>query len=100
MSSDRLDWKIGTQPGLTMSISMSVSWSGRWMTMLSGEWFGPCHARSMRSPPISSVRWSPKVSSFGGRAGSSSRSSKRRVSSWPIRVAFLSKSEAAPTWSA
>ena len=24
--------------------------------MLSGEWFGPCQARSMRSPPISRVR--------------------------------------------
>jgi hypothetical protein len=83
-----------------MSISISASWSGRWMMMLSGEWLGPCQARSMRSPPISSVRRSWNVSSFGGLAGSSSRSSSRRVSSCPMRVAFLSNSEAAPTWSA
>jgi hypothetical protein len=25
-----------------MSTSMSVSWSGRWMKMLSGEWLVPC----------------------------------------------------------
>ena len=61
--------------------------------MLSGEWLGPCQARSMRSPPISSVRRSPKVSSFGGRAGSSSRSSSCRVSSCPMRVTFLSNSD-------
>jgi hypothetical protein len=33
-------------------------------------------------------------------AGSASRWSKRRVSSWPIRVTFLSKNEDAPIWSA
>ncbi len=37
--------------------------------MLSGEWLGPCQARSIRSPPISSVRRSPNVSSLGGLAG-------------------------------
>src|SRR6266566_3186687 len=68
MSSVRFDWKTGAQPGLTMSISISASWLGRWMMMLSGEWFAPNQARSMRSPPISSVRWSWNVSSFGGRA--------------------------------
>ena len=35
-----------------------------------------------------------------GRAGSSSRSSSRRVSSWPMRLTFLSNSDDAPTWSA
>src|SRR6266542_2712810 len=79
MSSVRLEMYTGAQPGLTMSISISASWSGRWMTMLSGEWLAPCQARSMRSPPISSVRRSWNVSSFGGLAGSSSRSSRRRV---------------------
>src|SRR5919204_6728008 len=59
-----------------MSISINVSWSGRWMMMLSGEWLAPCQARSIRSPPISSVRRSWNVSSLGGRAGSLSRSSK------------------------
>src|SRR6516225_12450163 len=49
------------------------------MMMLSGEWFAPCQARSMRSPPIWSVQLSWNVSSFGGRAGSSSRSSSRRA---------------------
>ena len=48
-----------------MSISISVSWSGRWMMMLSGEWLAPCQARSIRSPPISRVRRSWNVSSFG-----------------------------------
>ena len=43
--------------------------------MLSGEWLGPWKARSIRSPPISRVRLSWNVSSFGGLAGSSSRSS-------------------------
>jgi hypothetical protein len=52
-----------------MSISTSVSWSGRWMTMLSGEWLGPCQARSIRSPPISRVRLSWNVSSFGCGGG-------------------------------
>ena len=33
--------------------------------MLSGEWLAPCQARSIRSPPISSVRRSWNVSSFG-----------------------------------
>ena len=42
--------------------------------MLSGEWLGPWKARSIRSPPISRVRLSWKVSSFGGLAGSLSRS--------------------------
>src|SRR2546429_7179801 len=56
-----------------MSISISVSWSGRWMMMLSGEWLAPCQARSIRSPPIASVRRSWKVSSFAGLAGSPSR---------------------------
>ena len=68
--------------------------------MLSGEWFVPCQARSMRSPPISSVRRSPNVSSFGGLAGSLSRSNSFRVSSCPMRVTFLSNNDAAPTWSA
>ncbi len=36
--------------------------------MLSGEWFVPCQASSMRSPPISSVRRSWKVSSGAGLA--------------------------------
>jgi hypothetical protein len=40
------------------------------------------------------------VSSFGGLAGSSSRSSTRRVSSCPMRITFLSNSEDAPAWSA
>ena len=42
---------MGTQPALTTSIIISVSWSGKWMKMLSGEWFGPCQANSTRSPP-------------------------------------------------
>ena len=48
----------------------------------------------------SSVRRSWKVSSFGGLAGSSSRSSSRRVSSCPMRATFLSNSDDAPAWSA
>ncbi len=68
--------------------------------MLSGEWFAPCQASSMRSPPISSVRVSWKVSSFGGLAGSPSRSNSLRVSSCPMRVTFLLNSDDAPTWSA
>src|ERR1700741_305668 len=56
-----------------MSMSIIVSWSGRWMRMLSGEWLEPCHARSIRSPPISRVRRSWKVSSLGWRAASLSR---------------------------
>src|SRR5215472_16492747 len=32
-----------------MSTSMSVSWSGKWMKMLSGEWLEPCQASSIRS---------------------------------------------------
>src|SRR5438445_643271 len=70
------------------------------MMMLSGEWLAPCQARSIRSPPISSVRRSSNVSSFGGRAGSSSRSSRRRVSSCPMRATFLSNRNDAPPWSA
>src|SRR5205807_1032242 len=50
-------WGLETsaEPGLTMSISISASSSGRWMKMLSGEWLEPCQASSMRSPPISAV---------------------------------------------
>src|SRR3982074_3402103 len=66
------------------------------MMMLSGEWLAPCQARSIRSPPISRVRRSWNVSSFGGLAGSSSRSRRRRVSSCPMRVTFLSNKEDAP----
>src|SRR6478736_1073840 len=51
-----------------MSTSIIVSWPGRWMRMLSGEWLGPSQERSIRSPPISSVRLSWNVSSFGRRA--------------------------------
>src|SRR6267142_606727 len=63
MSSDRLTTNTGTQPTFTMSAIISVSCSGKWMRMLSGVWLGPCHASSIRSPPISRVRRSVKVSS-------------------------------------
>jgi hypothetical protein len=92
--------ETGAQPGLTMSTSMSASWSGRWMKMLSGEWLVQCHARSMRSPPISTMRRSWKVSSGAGRAGSSSRRRRLRVSSCPIRATVPSNSDEAPAWSA
>src|SRR2546426_1498 len=49
-----------------MSTSISVSWSGRWMRMLSGEWFGPCQARPMRSPPIASGRRVEEDDAIGG----------------------------------
>src|SRR6266705_4966175 len=42
---------MGTQPALTTSMSIRVSWPGKWMKMLSGEWLGPCQASSARSPP-------------------------------------------------
>ena len=58
--------------------------------MLSGEWLEPSQARSMRSPPISRLRFSWKVSSGAGRAGSLSRRRRRRVSSWPMRTMSLS----------
>ena len=90
---------MGTQPALTTSIIISVSWSGKWMKMLSGEWFGPCQANSTRSPPTSRVYRSAKVTSGAGLAGSLSRSSSRRVSSCPTRTTF-SNSEEAPAWSA
>jgi hypothetical protein len=69
------------------------------MRMLSGEWLGPWKARSILSPPISRVRLSSNVSSFGGLAGSSSLSRSFLVSACPMRVTFLPNSEAAPTWS-
>ena len=100
MSSDRLTTYTGTQPTFTMSTIISVSCSGKWMTLLSGVWLAPCHASSIRSPPISRVRRSLKVSSGAGRAGSSSRSSSRRVSSCPMRTTSLPNSEDAPPWSA
>jgi len=56
--------------------------------MLSGEWLVPCQASSIRSPPISSVRRSWKVSSGAGLAGSSSRSRSFRVSACPMRATF------------
>jgi hypothetical protein len=49
---------------------------------------------------VSRVRRSWSVSSLGGLAGSSSPSRRRRISSCPIRVTFLSKREDAPAWSA
>ena len=79
---------------------ISVSCSGKWMTLLSGVWLAPCHASSIRSPPISRVRRSLNVSSGAGLAGSSSRSRSRRVSSCPIRTTSLPKREDAPAWSA
>ena len=57
--------------------------------MLSGEWLEPCQASSIRSPAISRVRRSWKVSSGAGLAGSSSRSRSLRVSSWPMRATSL-----------
>src|SRR6266540_3297676 len=54
--------------------------------MLSGVWLVPCHARSIRSPPTSSLWWVWNVRSGTGLAGSLSRASSRLVSMWPTRT--------------
>jgi hypothetical protein len=41
-----------------MSTIIRASWSGKWMMLLSGVWLAPCHASSIRSPPIFRVRLS------------------------------------------